>query len=435
MKSSLILLPALALGAVLASCGKKDSGSAGHEGHGAAPAEAKATWISPMHPWIKSDKPGQCPVCGMDLVPMAEYEKMQSANAPSTQGHGGHGAAADSASPADIQLGAAQDAVLSAQTEKAGPRVLDRNVRAFGRVEYIADTHVDFTWFYPLRVEKLLVDTNTTEVAAGTPVLEVYSEEAITDQEMYLDALRERWLATFYERRVLTSRIEAVAARLRRAGMSDADLQALAQKGQVMTRFTLRAPKAGSFVAPLPHVGERYDRGQTLFHLAPLDKVWFVADVFEQDLGVLKKGQKGRITTKADPGQGHDGELVFIGRSLNAESRTVPARFLVANPERKLLPQLSGTVDLAIPLGEPAVVIPRTAVLETGERSIAYIKTVDGRYQQRALHLGLRTDDHIEVLHGIAAGEEVVVGGAFLIDAEAQIRGVGATGAGTEHRH
>lgn len=432
MKTSLILLPALALGAVLASCGKKDPGSAGHEGHGAAPAEAKATWISPMHPWIKSDKPGQCPVCGMDLVPMAEYEKMQAANAPSTPGQEGSPAPAGSA---DIQLGAAQDAVLSAQTEKAGPRVLDRNVRAFGRVEYIADTHVDFTWFYPLRVEKILVDTNTTEVAAGTPVLEVYSEEAIADQEMYLQALRERWLATFYERRVLSAQVEAVAARLRRAGMTDADLQDLAKKGQVMTRFILRAPKAGSFVAPLPHVGERYDRGQTLFHLAPLDKVWFVADVFEQDLGVLKKGQKGRITTKADPGQGHAGELVFIGRSLNAESRTVPVRFLVANPEKRLLPQLSGTVDLAIPLGKPAVVIPRTAVLETGERSIAYVKTAEGRYQQRVLHLGLRTDDHVEVLQGIAAGEEVVVGGAFLIDAEAQVRGVGAAGAGVGHQH
>lgn len=427
-----MFLPALALAALLASCGKKETGSTGHEDHGTASAEAKATWISPMHPWIKSDKPGQCPVCGMDLVPMAEYEKMQAANAPSTPGQEGSSAPTDSA---DIQLGAAQDAVLSAQTEKAGPRALFRNVRAFGRVEYIADTHVDFTWFYPLRVEKILVDTNTTEVAAGTPVLEVYSEEAITDQEMYLQALRERWLATFYERRVLSARVEAVAARLRRAGMTDADLQALAKKGQVMTRFILRAPKAGSFVAPLPHVGERYDRGQTLFHLTPLDKVWFVADVFEQDLGVLKKGQKGRITTKADPAREYTGEIVFIGRSLNAESRTVPVRFLVANPEKRLLPQLSGTVDLAIPLGEPAVVIPRTAVLETGERSIAYVKTAKRRYQQRVLHLGLRTDDHVEVLHGIAAGEEVVVGGAFLIDAEAQIRGVGAAGAGAEHQH
>ena len=92
-------------------------------------------------------------------------------------------------------------------------------------------------------------------------------------------------------------------------------------------------------------------------------------------------------------------------------------------------------MDLSIPLGEPAVVIPRTAVIETGRRAIAYVKTGDGRYQMRELHLGLRTNDHLEVLHGITAGEEVVVSGAFLLDAEAQIRGAGAPEAGAEHRH
>jgi Cu(I)/Ag(I) efflux system membrane fusion protein len=424
-----LLLPVLAL--VLSSCGKPSPDTAGHQGHEIN--ETKAAWISPMHPWIKSDKPGQCPVCGMDLIPMTDYEKMQASEKPPSGPVAPE--ASSGAAPGEIRLEPAQDAVLSAQTEKAGPRRLERSVRAFGRIEYIADTHVDFTWFYPLRVEKLLLDTNTTEVAAGAPVLEVYSEEAITDQEMYLDALRERWLATFYERRILTSRIEAVAARLRRAGMTDDDLRALAKNGEIMTRFILRAPKAGSFVAPLPHVGERFDRGQTLFHLAPLDSVWFVADVFEQDLAVLKQGLTGRITTKADPGREHTGKIVFIGRSLNAESRTIPVRFLVPNPERHLLPQLSGTVDLSVPLGEPAVVIPRTAVIETGRRSVAYVKTGDGRYQMRELHLGLRTNDHLEVLHGIAAGEEVVVSGAFLLDAEARIRGTDATGAGAEHRH
>lgn len=384
-----------------------------------------------MHPWIKSDQPGQCPVCGMDLVPMEEYEKSQSARGDTEKDDRRTGAQV-----AEIQLGTAQDAVLSAATIQAGPRVLSRQVRAFGRIEYIADSHVEFTWFYPVRVEKLLLDTNTTEVAVGTPVLEVYSEEALADQEKYLELWRARWLATFFERRVLTAQIEAVAARLRRAGMTDGDLQALVNQGQVMTRFTLRAPRAGSFVAPLPRVGERYERGQTLFQIAPLDQVWFVADVFEQDLGVLKKGQKGRISTPADSGQEHAGELVFIGRGLNAESRTVPVRFLVDNPKRRLLPQLSGTVEVEVALGEPAVVIPRSAVLETGERSIAYVKTGAGRYQRRVLHIGLRSDEAVEVLHGISAGEEVVVSAAFLLDAEAQIRGVeSAPTASPQHVH
>lgn len=421
--SLLVLAALLLVGA--AACSKKESVSDGR------------IYTCSMHPQIRQDKPGNCPICGMSLVPMA---KENAAKPPETApaGHpGGHGAVSSAAAPEPaaaqglpvVHLGEAREAVASIATSPAGPRSMLKKIQLFGEVEYIGDRHYDYSWYYPGRIQNVLIDFNTTEVEKGRPIYEVYSEAAIADQEAYLDALRERWLSTFYERRLLTAKVEAVRAKLLQAGFTDGDLEELGKNKVVRRTFTLRSPAKGSIVGKLLHRGEQFEAGATLFHVVPLDEVWFSAQVYESDLGYLKLGQGIRVETKSGPGSARTGKLVFIDRTVRPETRTVNARFLVDNPKRELLPGLSAIGTLSVPLRDVAVAVPKAAVIDTGKRKVAYVKTGPGVYEQRLVETGAETEDDVEILRGVAEGEAVVTAGSFLVDAEAELQG------GSEHKH
>jgi Cu(I)/Ag(I) efflux system membrane fusion protein len=173
-----------------------------------------------------------------------------------------------------------------------------------------------------------------------------------------------------------------------------------------------------------------------LFSLVPLKEVWFVADVFEQDISLLKLGQEIALRCRTYPDQLFNGKLVFIGREVDPQKRTVKARFLVSNPDGLLLPQLSATGSLEIGANEPHLAVPASALIDTGSRQIVYVETSPGTYTLRNVKVGpageLPADGStrwVPVLEGLAAGEKVVTSGAFLIDAEAQLLGLPGSGA------
>jgi membrane fusion protein, copper/silver efflux system len=423
----LILALALLVGGV--ACSKKETKSDGK------------TYTCSMHPQIRQDKPGDCPICGMTLVPVtAAVPASPSLSAsPAADPHAGHSpeehAAATAPKPPAhpvVHLGEAREAVASIATVVAGPQPMLRKIQLFGEIEYVSDRHYDYSWYYSGRIQDVLIDFNTTELKKGQPIYEVYSEGAIADQEAYLDALRERWLSTFYERKVLTAKLEAVRGRLLQAGFSDEDILALEKGKQTRRTFLMRSPARGSIVGKLLHRGEQFEANKTLFHVVPLDEVWFSAQVYESDLGYLKLGQSLRVETKSRPGVAHTGKLVFVDRTVRPETRTVNARFVVANPQRELLPGLSAVGILNVPLRDAAVTIPRSAVIDTGKRKVAYVRTAPGSFEQRLIETGDESEDAVEITKGITAGESVVTAGSFLIDAEAQLQGGGA---GAEHKH
>jgi Cu(I)/Ag(I) efflux system membrane fusion protein len=148
-----------------------------------------------------------------------------------------------------------------------------------------------------------------------------------------------------------------------------------------------------------------------------------VAKVFEQDLAALKLGQTLEIETKAFPEKKFQGKLVFIDRTLNEQTRTVMARFEVANPQHELLPKLSAVGTIDVTLGEAAVTVPAAAVIDTGKRKIVYVEKGPQNYEQRDVTVGRSQADRLEIVSGVVAGEKVVAGGAFLLDAESQLKG------------
>jgi membrane fusion protein, copper/silver efflux system len=465
MKTTMIyLLPALlALGLLFSSCSRRDAGKVGDGtiytcsmhpqikqdkpgncpicGMTLTPVAAtmapqapakikeKATiYTCSMHPQIRQDKPGNCPICGMTLTLVPEM----SDNMKSSEG--------TPAKPV-VQLMPAQNSVGSIRVEVAVEKIISRPLQLFGEIKYISDNHLDLTSFYPGRVEHVHISYNTNEVKKGDALLDLYSEEAIADQEKYLQALRDRYLTTFYERKIATAQIETIRTRLLKAGLSETDLEALVKKGEVKRLITVRAASSGSIVGTMPHVGERMTQEAVLFHIAPLEKVWFAARVFEQDIAALKIGQSAEVQSKTNPSTKYMGKLVFIDRILDPMTRTVLARFEVENPKRELLPEMSATATVSISQGQgkAVLVVPESSVIDTGKRKIVYVKVGDNSYEQREVSVAgsgsssdAKGESLVEITSGIQAGEAVVTSGAFLIDAEAQFRGASAD---AEHKH
>ncbi len=361
-----------------------------------------------MHPQIHADKPGDCPICGMTLIPVYALP-VSGKTTVSEEG--------------EVRLsgeGIRQAGVRTATVEK---RVLTKELLIFGTLGYDLNLHRDVVPLVEGRIEKQLINFNQTEVQKGDPLVVLYSTQALTLQEEYLKTLRERWLSTFYERKLLDSMVRLAEEKLQKIGFTSQDLAQLQQDKKPFTEIVVRSSITGSIVGNMVHIGETAKIDAPLYHIVPLDELWFNGQVFEPDLGFLKIGQTVRITTKSFPGEVFFGKLAFIGRSLEASNRTISVRFTVPNKDRRLLPNLSASGQLEIPLNGEALSIPNSAVLDLGTRHVVYIEKEKGIYLPRNVRVGHVTPHYTQILEGLEAGNRVVTSGAFLIDAQSQLRG------------
>jgi Cu(I)/Ag(I) efflux system membrane fusion protein len=412
----------------------------------------KSLWTCSMCPQIRQDHQGQCPMCGMNLVPLR----------PVTTSHIG---ISEQSHETRIRLDPVQTSAGNIRASPVEKKVVRRKVELFGEISYVTDKQIDFTWYYGGRIQKTLVDYNTTEIKEGTPLMEIYSEEAVEDQRDCLKMLMElRWhtqaeqknfeaqygtnpervslVGMSYEHRNMNARLNAMKDRLSRIGMTAGDFQALELRGKIRDTFTIAAPETGTLLGSLPHVGERLTTGTVLFRLVPMNEVWFVADVYEQDLSLLKLGQEITLSSRSRPGQLFQGKLVFIGKEVDPRKRTVKVRFLVPNPDGLLLPQHTASGMLAVGGEKPQLAVPSSTVIDTGRRQVVFVETSPGTYALRTVKIGIQgevgdeagrceegSSAWVPVLEGLAEGERVVNSGAFLIDAEAQLQGLPASSA------
>jgi membrane fusion protein, copper/silver efflux system len=408
----------------------------------------KALWTCSMCPQIRQDHPGECPMCGMNLVSLRSVTSSR-------------GVEVEKSHETMIRLDSSQKSAGNISTSPVEERVILRRVELFGEISCVADKQIDFTWYYGGRIQKTLVDYNTTEIKEGAPLMEVYSEGAVEDQRDCLKMLMElRWhtqdeqkafdaqygtnaervslVGMSYEHKNMNVRLNAMKDRLIRIGMTAEDFQALELRGKIRDTFTIVAPEKGSLLGPLPHVGERFTMATVLFRFVPLNEVWFVADVYEQDLSLLKLGQEITIGCRTYPDQLFKGKLVYIGKEVDPTKRTVKARFLIANPNGNLIPQLSATGSLEVGDRKPQLALPASAIIDTGRRQLVYVEISPGTFALRTVKIGAlggvdeggkgSPSRWVPVLEGLAAGEKVVTSGAFLVDAEAQLQGLPASG-------
>lgn len=442
-------------------------------GKGAAPAEPAAhehdekeatIWTCSMHPQIKMPKPGQCPICFMDLIPLET--------------------GVSGAEEGSTRLTMSENAKILAgiSTAPAVRRSMAADISLTGKVDYDETRLEMITARIDGRIDRLYVDYTGVPVKRGDHLAQIYSPELISLQKELLEASNAASQVTSDENsdmvnQSITRVFEAAKEKLRLLGFSEKELSNILSRGTTTDYMTIRANQVGVVVKKLVEEGSYVKKGAPLFHIADLKKLWVKLDAYESDLMWLRLGQKVDFTVEAWPGNIFAGTISFIDPIVNPKTRTVKIRVITDNKGNKLKPDMfvratvkadvsksggvksgslkgkwispmhpqivkdrPGTCDIC---GMPLVraeelgyvtsgfeevnplVIPATAPLITGERAVVYVE-VDNKegptYEGREVVLGPRVGGYYIVKSGLAEGEMVVVNGAFKIDGELQIR-------------
>ncbi len=336
--------------------------------------------------------------------------------------HGAMAAAADAPKPVHLSPEAARRIGITYATAELRP--LDRTVRTVASVTYDETRLANVNPKVEGWVEKLYVDFTGAPVRKGQPLLDVYSPMLVTAQEELLLARRlvDESAAAPSSVAAANAR-ELLASARRRLAYWDIPADEIArieQSGTPRKSLTLRAPASGIVVEKDVVQGARIMPGMNLYRIADLSTVWVEGDVFEKDLSLVSVGQHARVTLESYPGREFDGVVTYVYPTVSVQSRTGRVRVALKNPGLELKPGMYANIELAVP-GTDALVVPRTAVLTTGERSLVFVKDADGMLQPREVQAGLASDDVVEIRAGLTAGDIVVASAAFLVDAESNL--------------
>ena len=347
---------------------------------------------SAMHPWVKSDKPGRCTICGMELTPVYEGQK-------------GIEATGDT-----LTLTQSMVQVLHVQTVETKKRPLAKTLTFAGMVDDDARRHRIISAYVDGRVEKLFVNHHGAEVVEGKPLAEIYSPTLLQSEREY---------------RSLTGELrQNVALRLRQMGLMPEQIAALPKKSPDALTTEILSPVSGTVVNDEIFAGQYVTAGQKLFEIADFSTMWFVFRAYEQDIPWLKIGQAVEVRTPAVPGQVFTGTIGFIDPNFDPVTRATQVRVELPNPlvedHRALLHRIYG--DGAVHLDAPEVLtVPRSAVIQTGPEAVVYVEHEGGNYARQVVKLGRRGDEFVEILAGVSEGDKVVTNGNLLIDGQAEM--------------
>jgi RND family efflux transporter MFP subunit len=286
-------------------------------------------------------------------------------------------------------------------------------------------------------VERLFVDFTGAPVQKGQPLLELYSPALVTAQEelilardLLLEA-RERGGGRAVEN--AEALLDAARRRLAYWDVSEEEIQAVEDRGTVTRTLTLLAPASGVVVTKNVVEGSRIMPGMNLFEVADLSRVWVEADVFEKDLSLLFQGQHGMVSFEAYPGEMFHGSVTYIHPTVSLEGRTGKVRLELSNPGLRIKPGMYAQVELHGPASEETLLVPRSAVLQTGERAVVFHRMSNGQLHPMEVVTGRSSGDQIQILSGVTEGTVVVSSATFLIDAESNLGAAMAGMAGMDH--
>jgi membrane fusion protein, copper/silver efflux system len=304
-------------------------------------------------------------------------------------------------------------------------RSLDKQVRTVGKVE-VDETRLAFVntkiagW-----VKKLFVNFTGDQVVKGQPLLSIYSPDLVTAQEEYLLALHSRTTVTGGDAPEIEasqqSLIDSAKRRLLLWDITREQIATIEKTGKTQTEMTINAPLSGIVLEKMVLDGAYMMPGTNLYKIADLSTVWIIADVYEYEVPLVKIGQQARVTLPYSSGEVLHATVSFINPVLDPMTRTVKVRIAVKNPGLVLKPDMFVNVEIMTSSGS-RLVIPRSAVLDSGTRQIVYVEKETGVFEMRSVTLGLRGESDVEVLKGIKKGEHVVTSGNFLIDSESQLQ-------------
>jgi len=429
------------------------SSSESHEGHSheltpSTAPDQPAFWTCSMHPQIQQPGPGQCPICGMDLIPLANNDSGAGDN------------------PRLLAMSKSAVALAEIQTTKVERRFPETSVRLVGKLDYDETRMRSLTARFPARIDRLFVNYTGVTVTTGDHLALVYSPELLTAQ---------RELLTSHASNPDGPITKIAREKLRLWDLLPEQIDQIIASGIAAEGFELRSPIGGIVVMKNVKEGDYVKTGDPLFRIADLTKLWLHLQAFESDLAKLRYGQAVEFTVDAWPGETFTGRIAFIAPDVDARTRTVPIRVNVSNTDHRLKPGMfvRGTVRvrlaqnnqiyapelkgkwispmhpevikngpgscdvcgmdlvpaetlgyLSTPTGDAPLIVPASAVLLTGKRAVVYVKVPHSdktAFEGREVILGAKIDGGYIVASGLKVGEEVVTHGAFKIDSSLQI--------------
>lgn len=379
----------------------------------------------PMHTQIIRDQPGECPICGMTLVPF----EVASAGV----GDGGEGRAPASASPAGltpIQLSPERIQLVGIKTAAVVRRRLGGELAAAGVVAENERGLAAITTRFAGWIQDLFVAETGRRVTKGQALATVYSPDVLSAEQEFLTA--RRWSASAPAPGSAASSVHAhesltggmaddARKRLDLLGVAAQEIDEIARTGQAQRAVTIRSPVNGTVIRRGAVAGGYVQPGSELFAIADLSTVWFIAEVYEHDMARVRVGQAARIELTGLPGRVVTGRVQFLYPSVNAETRTMRVRVEVANRGGDLRPGMFGTMHLDLP-GVTALAVPPEAVVDTGDAQYLFVAKAGGRFEPRHVKTGARGAGYVEITDGVAEGEAVVTTANFLIDSESRLR-------------
>ena len=370
------------------------------EGHEHSELAENQIWTCSMHPSVRQNEPGDCPICGMDLIPLSEDEN-----------------GLDS----DVFV-MNEDAMKLANVETLviGEKEASKEIRLNGKVgvdernTYTQSTHI------PGRIERLYVNFTGEKVNKGQVLASVYSPELVTAQEELLqaEAIKESQPELF----------EAAKQKLRNWKITENQINKVLSNGKPIERFSITADVGGVVTELLSEQGDYLERGMPIYEIANLDKLWVLFDVYEGNMSWIEEGNKVNYTLRSIPGKTFEGEISFVDPLLSDKTRVANARVEINNKDKRIKPGVfaTGIIEKNLDAKNNKIVIPQSAILWTGKRSLVYVKqdAQNGAgFQAREVLLGASLGDSFVIEEGLEEGEEIVVNGTFTVDAAVQLQG------------
>jgi membrane fusion protein, copper/silver efflux system len=417
-----VVTAVVAIGSVFAYLG-----SAGVHPGGAASAPSKQLYHCPMHPSVVRDRPGQCPICSMTLVPnLQQPAPPANPTKPSSAAAGVTGLAEVNLTPERIQL-------IGMRTANVKREAMGGELRTVGVVAAnergLAQINTRFSGW----IQKLLVSETGEHVRRGQVLATIYSPDVLRAEQELLVA--HGWNAAGstgakvtgpHEHDDFASGLDANArGRLELLGIAAQEIDEILRTGRASEAIAIRSPVDGYVTGKNAVVGVAVQPGTVLFEVADLSQVWVTAEVFEQDISRVKVGQRARFELSSFPGEIHTGKVSFIYPTLDSGNRSLRVRLEFKNRSDRsgprLRPGMYGTVYLDLP-STTGLMVPAEAVVDTGETHYLFVAKNGGRFEPRVVTVGAHLKDKVEILSGVAEGETVVTTGNFLLDSESRLR-------------
>ena len=448
-----ILLSALLL-VTISACDKTD-----HKGHGAdsktkeaKEAKVETYYTCSMHPSVRESKPGKCPICHMGLSKVeVEHDEEDHSNHVNTASIEEKDIYYCESSPdvtsevpgegpldgtpmikkekakkamdivAKVKLRKSQVKHFKADIFPVTTMKMQKKIRLLGTLLKSEEKESNIPARIEGRVEDVFVQSTGAFIKKGDPVLKLYSPKLLTGGEEYLIA-RKNYIAN-RNNKEFRDLYKQSGERMRLWGVQDYQLESWAKKGRIPREITIYSPVTGIVEKKNAIKGKYFKEGQSFFNLVDLSSIWVEMDVYEHDSALVSIGQTTDFKFSAYPGETWSGKIDFINPVLDPKTRTLKIRTTLDNKDGKLRPGMVATASVSLELSGTPLVIPRTAIIDTGKRKVVWMQVGNNKYQAKKIHTGFESEGYVEIKHGLAEGDKIVIEGNFLLDAQAQLFG------------